>query len=78
MARPVVGATLGSPCPTTDIGIPVAARDRFPYMKHVLGFLGILALSLLLLNIASPARGQEVVSRIIHFVDPVPPTPAFD
>ena len=48
-----------------------------PAMKHVLAFLGILALALLLFTIASPAKGQEVVSRILHFADPVPPTPAF-
>jgi hypothetical protein len=47
-------------------------------MKHVLGFLGILLLGLLLLNIASPAKGQAVVSRIVHFADPVPPPPAFE
>jgi len=47
-------------------------------MKHVLGFLGILLLGILLLNIASPAKGQAVVARIVHFVDPIPPTPAFE
>src|SRR5690349_12293677 len=46
-------------------------------MKHVLGFVGILLLGILPLNIASPAKGQEVVQRIVHFIDPVPPTPEF-
>ena len=47
-------------------------------MKHVLGFFGFLALGLLLLTIAAPAKGQGIVHRIVHFADPVPPTPVFE
>src|SRR5689334_22778057 len=47
-------------------------------MKHVLAFLGILALGLLLFTIVSPARGQAIVQRIVHFTDPIPPTPEFE
>jgi len=42
-------------------------------MKHVLGYIGALALGVLLLTIAAPAKGQAVIHRIVHFVDPVPP-----
>jgi hypothetical protein len=42
-------------------------------MKHVLAFFGVLALIVLLLTISSPAKGQAVVHRIVHFIDPIPP-----
>jgi hypothetical protein len=47
-------------------------------MKHVLGFLGVLALFVGLVFVASPAKGQALVSRIVHFVDPVPQVPEED
>jgi hypothetical protein len=46
---------------------------QFAAMRHVLAFLGALLLFVLLLNIASPAKGQALVHRIVHFVDPIPP-----
>ncbi len=49
-----------------------------PGMKHVLGFLGLLVLGVALLYAASPAKGQALVSRIVHFADPVPPIPEED
>ena len=41
-------------------------------MKHVLAFLGLLAAFLGVLLVASPAKGQAVLSRVVHFLDPVP------
>jgi hypothetical protein len=42
-------------------------------MKHVLGVLGACGVAVGLLFVASPAKGQAVLHRIVHFVDPVPP-----